>query len=116
MSKLSLSDIKNGGLVHKTHLVTVEFLTLEDDPASVEIQLKQLPYVQTEKLHKRFAEDDPKVVSEWIAQSIVDDDGNPEFTAKQVDELFSGELVKAILDQIFKVEQVKKLAKAKRKA
>lgn len=66
MSKLSLSDIKNGGLVHKTHLVTVEFLTLEEEPASVEIQLKQLPYVQTEKLHKRL----PKMIPKWCLNGL----------------------------------------------
>ena len=108
MAKLSLQDIKDGTLVNKNHIVTVEFLTMDDEPASVEVQLKQLPYAETERLHKRLADNDSNVVSEWVAKSIVNDEGKPEFTKKQVDELFSAELVAAIFDQILKVEQVKK--------
>lgn len=108
MAKLNLQDIKDGALVNKNHIVTVEFLTMDDEPASVEVQLKQLPYAETERLHKRLADNDSNVVAEWVAKSIVNDEGKPEFTKKQVDELFSTELVAAIFDQILKVEQIKK--------
>ena len=36
MAKLSLQDIKDGTLVNKNHIVTVEFLTMDDEPASVD--------------------------------------------------------------------------------
>lgn len=112
MAKLNLQDIKDGTLVNKSHLVTVDFVTMDEEMASIEVQLKQLPYIETEKLHKRLADNDSSVISEWVSKSIVNDEGKPEFTKKQVDELFSGELVTAVFNQILKVEQVKKLKKA----
>lgn len=112
MAKLNLQDIKDGALVNKSHLVTVEFVTMDEEVASVEVQLKQLPYIETEKLHKRLADNDNSVIAEWVAKSIINDEGKPEFTKKQVEELFSGELVTAVFNQILKVEQVKKMVKA----
>ena len=111
MAKFLLSDIKDGQLVTKSRLVTVKFMTADDIEAKVDVQLKQLPYAETDKLHKRLGEQDETVVAEWIAKSIVKDDGKPEFTAKQVNELFSRELVMAIMDEIMMVDQVKKFNK-----
>lgn len=108
MAKLSLEDIKQGQLVTKTHIVNVEFLTMDDELASVEVQLKPLSFAETDRFHKRLGEGDEKVIAEWIAKSIVNAEGKPEFTAEQVNKLFSRELVIALLDEVMLINQAKK--------
>ena len=108
MAKLTLSDIQKGSLVNKVHDVTVEFVTLDDEPVTLDLYLKQLPFVETEELHKRLAKEDKKVVAEWIAKSVVDADGKPAFTQRQVEDNFIQSLANAVFDKIMGLDKVKK--------
>lgn len=112
MAKLSIEDIRQGQLVNKIRVTTIEFITMDEEKASVEVQLKPLSFAETDKLHKRLGDGDEKVLAEWVAKSIVKDDGKPEFTADQVNKLFSRELVIALMDEIMLMNQAKKIAKA----
>lgn len=114
MAKLNLSDIKKGDLVNKIHPATVEFVTLDEEVASVDVLLKQLPFIETESLHKQMADGDAKAYAEWIAKAVVNDKGKPEFTIEQVETLFSQSLINGIWDKLMLMEQTKKLIEAKK--
>ncbi len=108
-NKLNIADIKTGSLVNKTHDVTVEFETLDDEPVSVDLSIRQLPFAETEALHKRLATgEDKTVVADWIAKSVVDDAGKPMFTSKQVQETFIASLAQAVFDKIMGLDKLKK--------
>lgn len=108
MAKLTLSDIQKGSLVNKVHDVTVEFITLDDEPVALDLYLKQLPFVETEALHKRLAKEDKTVIAEWIAKTVCDKDGNLAFTTEQVEQNFIQSLANAVFDKIMGLDKVKK--------
>lgn len=115
MAKLSLQDIKGGSLVSQIREVAVEFMLPDGDIGSVDIRIKQLPFVETEALHKRLAEKDKDVVPEWIAKTLVDEDGKPAFTPKQVKDNFIQSLTGAVFDEVIGSNSVKKFMELKEK-
>lgn len=106
MAKLNLNEIIQGSLVNSTHPKTIEFKH-NGKVETVDIVLKQLPYAITEPLFNRLNKGDD-VVAEWIAASLVDDDGKPYLTKKQVAENFTQTLAAAVFNAILGIEKAPK--------
>lgn len=114
MAKLSLSDIKSGSLVSQVRDKTVDFFHNSEE-VSVDIRIKQLPFIETESLLKRMNEGE-SVASEWISRTLVDDKDKLMFTKKQVEDTFVQAMAVAVFDEVYGAENVKKsLDKAKSK-
>ncbi|MGO1375100.1 MAG: phage tail assembly chaperone family protein, TAC [Psychrobacter sp.] len=115
MAKLSLSDIKSGSLVSQVRDEVVEFFH-NGEEMSVDIRIKQLPFVETESLFKRLY-DGENVSSEWISKALVDDKGKVMFTKQQVENTFVQPLAVAVFDKVYGADNLKKsMDKAKKKA
>ncbi|MDN3397696.1 phage tail assembly chaperone family protein, TAC [Psychrobacter sp. APC 3426] len=83
MAKLSLADIKSGSLVSQVREESVTFFH-NGEECSVDIRIKQLPFVETESLFLRWGNKE-NVASEWISKALVDDKGKAMFTQAQVE-------------------------------
>ena len=55
-----------------------------------------------------MGEQDDSVIPEWIAKSLVDEDGKVMFTKKQVEDNFIQALANAIFDEIYGAKSLKK--------
>lgn len=106
MAKLQLSDIKSGSLVSQVRDETVEFFH-NGEEMSVDIRIKQLPFVETESLFKRLANNE-NVASEWISKALVDEKGKTMFTQAQVENNFVQALARAVFDMLYGAETLKK--------
>ena len=108
MSKLSLKDIKNGSLISNIRDVTIEFPLPDGEIGEVDVRIKELAFAESERFRKRLGEQDDSVIPEWIAKSLVDEDGKVMFTKKQVEDNFIHPLATAIFDEIFGTKSLKK--------
>lgn len=108
MSKLSLKDIKNGSLISNIRDVTIEFPLPDGEIGEVDVRIKELAFAESERFRKRLGEQDDSVIPEWIAKSLVDEDGKVMFTKKQVEDNFIHPLANAIFDEIFGAKSLKK--------
>lgn len=106
MAKLNLSDIKAGSLVSQIRPETVDFWH-NGEEFSVDIHIKQLPFIETESLHKRMNNKED-VAAEWISKALVDDKGKTQFTQKQVEETFVQGLATAMFDKVWGLDNIKK--------
>lgn len=106
IKKLNLSDIKKGSLVDEIKDVTVEFVH-NCQEYSVDIRIKTLPFIETESLFARWAKDE-SVTAEWISKALVDEEGNLQFTEKEVDENFVQPMVIAIFEKVWGADNLKK--------
>lgn len=108
MSKLSLKDIKNGSLISNIRDVTIEFPLPDGEIGEVDVRIKELAFAESERFLKRLGEQDDSVIPEWIAKSLVDEDGKVMFTKKQVEDNFIQALANAIFDEIYGAKSLKK--------
>ena len=108
MSKLSLKDIKNGSLISNIRDVTIEFPLPDGEIGEVDVRIKELAFAESERFRKRLGEQDESVIPEWIAKSLVDEDGKVMFTKKQVEDNFIHPLANAIFDEIYGAKSLKK--------
>lgn len=108
MSKLSLKDIKNGSLISNIRDVTIEFPLPDGEIGEVDVRIKELAFAESERFRKRLGERDDSVIPEWIAKSLVDEDGKVMFTKKQVEDNFIQALANAIFDEIYGAKSLKK--------
>ena len=108
MSKLSLKDIKNGSLISNIRDVTIEFPLPDGEIGEVDVRIKELAFAESERFRKRLGEQDDSVIPEWIAKSLVDEDGKAMFTKKQVEDNFIQALANAIFDEIYGAKSLKK--------
>lgn len=115
MSKLSLKDIKNGSLISNIRDVTIEFPLPDGEIGEVDVRIKELAFAESERFRKRLGEQDDSVIPEWIAKSLVDEDGKVMFTKKQVEDNFIHPLANAIFDEIFGTKSLKKYLDKKAK-
>ena len=115
MSKLSLKDIKNGSLISNIRDVTIEFPLPDGEIGEVDVRIKELAFAESERFRKRLGEQDDSVIPEWIAKSLVDEDGKVMFTKKQVEDNFIHPLATAIFDEIFGTKSLKKYLDKKAK-
>lgn len=106
MAKLSLSDIKSGSLVSQVREETVEFIH-NGEEFEVDILIKQLPFIETDDLHKRMNKGED-VAFEWISKALVDEKGKQMFTQKQVEQNFVQPLGSAVFDKLWGLDNVKK--------
>lgn len=114
MAKLNLADIKSGSLVSQVRDETVTFWH-NGEECSVDIRIKQLPFIETESLFLRWGNKE-NVVSEWISKALVDDKGKTMFTQAQVENNFVQTLASAIFDMVWNADNIKKsMEKAKSK-
>lgn len=116
MSKLSLKDIKNGSLISNIRDVTIEFPLPDGEIGEVDVRIKELAFAESERFRKRLAEQDESVIPEWIAKSLVDEDGKVMFTKKQVEDNFIHPLANAIFDEIYGAKSLKKYLDKKAEA
>lgn len=117
IKKISLADVKKGSMVGEIHEKTVEFVH-NGEQMSVDIRVQTLPFCITEDLFKRWNNEED-VVAEWISKSLVDDEGNPQFTQEEVESKFVQGLAAAIFDEVWGADNIKKkmeLAKMKQDA
>ncbi|MBK3393745.1 MULTISPECIES: phage tail assembly chaperone family protein, TAC [Psychrobacter] len=115
MEVLNLTEIKSGSLVSQIRDETVVFRH-NGKECSVNIRIKQLPFVETESLFLRWGNKE-NVASEWISKALVDDKGKTMFTQTQVENTFVQALANAVFEMIWNADNVKKPeAKAKSKA
>ena len=108
MSKLSLKDIKNGSLISNIRDVTIEFPLPDGEIGEVDVRIKELAFAESERFRKRLGEQDDSVIPEWIAKSLVDEEGKVMFTKKQVEDNFIQALANAIFDEIYGAKSLKK--------
>ena len=108
MSKLSLKDIKNGSLISNIRDVTIEFPLPDGEIGEVDVRIKELAFAESERFRKRLGEQDEAVIPEWIAKSLVDEDGKVMFTKKQVEDNFIHPLANAIFNEIYGTNSLKK--------
>ena len=108
MSKLSLKDIKNGSLISIIRDVIIQFPLPDGEIGEVDVRIKELAFAESERFRKRLGEQDDSVIPEWIAKSLVDEDGKVMFTKKQVEDNFIHPLATAIFDEIFGTKSLKK--------
>ena len=113
MAKLSLSDIKSGSLVSQVRDEVVEFYH-NGEEMSVDIRIKQLPFIETESLFLRWGNKE-NVVSEWISKALVDDKGKTIFTQAQVENNFVQTLASAVFDIVWNADNIKKSMEKKKK-
>lgn len=116
MSKLSLKDIKNGSLISNIRDVTIEFPLPDGEIGEVDVRIKELAFAESERFRKRLGEQDDSVIPEWIAKSLVDEDGKVMFTKKQVEDNFIQALANAIFDEIYGAKSLKKYLDKKAEA
>ena len=116
MSKLSLKDIKNGSLISNIRDVTIEFPLPDGEIGEVDVRIKELAFAESERFRKRLGEQDDSVIPEWIAKSLVDEDGKVMFTKKQVEDNFIHPLANAIFDEIYGAKSLKKYLDKKAEA
>ena len=116
MSKLSLKDIKNGSLISNIRDVTIEFPLPDGEIGEVDVRIKELAFAESERFRKRLGEQDDSVIPEWIAKSLVDEDGKVMFTKKQVEDNFIHPLANAIFDEIYGAKSLKKYLDKKSEA
>lgn len=108
MSKLSLKEIKNGSLISNIRDLTIEFPLPDGEIGEVDVRIKELAFAESERFRKRLGEQDDSVIPEWIAKSLVDEDGKVMFTKKQVEDNFIQALANAIFDEIYGAKSLKK--------
>lgn len=113
MAKLNLADIKSGSLVSQVRDETVTFWH-NGEECSVDIRIKQLPFIETESLLKRM-QDQESVASDWISKALVDEKDKVMFTKKQVEDNFVQTLASAIFDKVWDTDNIKKAMQAKSK-
>lgn len=116
MSKLSLKDIKNGSLISNIRDITIEFPLPDGEIGEVDVRIKELAFAESERFRKRLGEQDDSVIPEWIAKSLVDEDGKVVFTKKQVEDNFIQALANAIFDEIYGAKSLKKYLDKKAEA
>lgn len=106
MKEFQLSDIKSGNLVSQVRDEKVIFWH-NGEECSVDIRIKQLPFIETESLHSRMNKGED-VVSEWVSKALVDDKGKVVFTKKQVEDNFVQALANAVFNKVWGIDNVKK--------
>lgn len=103
MKKLTLSDIQNGALLSEAKAETIEFV-LQGEMVAVDVWIKPLSYQETEQYYQQLRDGNVESIApEWIAKSIVDEEGKTVFKAAQVRQLFNQQLMNAVLNKIFQL-------------
>lgn len=105
--ELTIEEVLEGEIVNEVRDETVYFVH-NGKEYKLDVYLKTLPFGITEPFFKRWAENDPKVVHEWVAAALVNKKGENIATEKQVGSMFVQPMVRAIFDKIWGADNIKK--------
>ena len=98
--KLSLADIKSGILIDTPEKITVEIL-VNGEPCDFETHIKIMDY-STAIAQMEANQKNKEALASILADCIVNEKGEPEFTEEEIRKHFSKPLIDAIWQEILK--------------
>ena len=98
--KLSLADIKAGILIDTPEKITVEIL-VNGEPCDFETHIKIMDY-STAIAQMQANQEKKEALASILADCIVNEEGEPEFTEAEIRQHFSKPLIDAVWAEILK--------------
>lgn len=98
--KLSLADIKAGILIDTPEKITVEIM-VSGEPCEFETHIKIMDY-STAIAQMQANQEKKEALASILADCIVNEDGEPEFTEAEIRQHFSKPLIDAVWSEILK--------------
>ena len=98
--KLSLADIKAGILIDTPEKITVEIM-VSGEPCEFETHIKIMDY-STAIAQMQANQENKEALASILADCIVDEKGEPEFTETEIRKHFSKPLIDAVWAEILK--------------
>ena len=98
--KLSLTDIKVGILIDTPEKITVEIM-VSGEPCEFETHIKIMDY-STAIAQMQANQEKKEALASILADCIVNEDGEPEFTEAEIRQHFSKPLIDAVWAEILK--------------
>lgn len=98
--KLSLADIKAGILIDTPEKITVEIM-VSGEPCEFETHIKIMDY-STAIAQMQANQEKKEALASILADCIVNEDGEPEFTEAEIRQRFSKPLIDAVWAEILK--------------
>ena len=98
--KLSLADIKAGILIDTPEKITVEIM-VSGEPCEFETHIKIMDY-STAIAQMQANQEKKEALASILADCIVNEDGEPEFTEAEIRQHFSKPLIDAVWAEILK--------------
>ena len=111
MKKLSLNEIKSGALLGKPQPVTVQ-IKAEGEDFEFDTHIKPFSYATVVARWKAVGEN-KEALAGTIASCVCDEAGELQFTEDQVREKFSEELIEAIWQKIYDINNIGGKSKTK---
>ncbi len=105
--KLSLADIKSGILIDTPEKITVEIL-VNGEPYDFETHIKIMDY-STAIAQMEANQKNKEALASILADCIVNEKGEPEFTEEEIRKHFSKPLIDAIWQEILKKNFLRKV-------
>ena len=98
--KLSLADIKAGILIDTPEKITVEIM-VSGEPCEFETHIKIMDY-STAIAQMQANQENKEALASILADCIVNEEGEPEFTEAEIRQHFSKPLIDAVWAEILK--------------
>lgn len=98
MNKLSIADIKGGVLVDAPEKIEVEIM-VKGEPCSFETHIKIMDY-STAIAQMRANQENKEGLASILADCIVDESGEKQFTEEEIRQRFNKPLIDAIWEKI----------------
>ncbi len=98
--KLSLADIKSGILIDAPEKITVEIM-VSGEPCEFETHIKIMDY-STAIAQMQANQEKKEALASILADCIVNEEGEPEFTEAEIRQHFSKPLIDAVWAEILK--------------
>lgn len=111
MKKLSLNEIKSGALIGKPQQVTVQ-IKVDGEDCEFDTHIKPFSYATVVARWKAVGEN-KEALAGTIASCVCNEEGRLLFTEDQVRETFSEELIEAIWQKIYDINNIGGKSKAK---
>lgn len=110
--KLSLADIKSGILIDTPEKITVEIL-VNGEPCDFETHIKIMDY-STAIAQMEANQKNKEALASILADCIVNEKGEPEFTEEEIRKHFSKPLIEAIWNKILEKNFLGKVSTPKK--
>ena len=104
MKKLSLNEIKSGALIGKPQQVTVQ-IQVDGEDCEFDTHIKPFSYATVVARWKAVGEN-KEALAGTIASCVCDEAGELQFTEDQVREKFSEQLIEAVWQKIYDVNNI----------
>ena len=98
--KLSIADIKSGILIDAPEKITVQ-ITVKGEPCEFETHIKIMDY-STAIAQMQANQENKEALASILADCILNEQGEPEFTEEEIRNNFSKPLIDAIWKEILK--------------